>query len=187
MKKNKSKISFENLLNNNRFLLVLSLVIALALWVWVAIDKSPEVQTVITNVPVKINLENSVPQQLGLQIFGKSEFTVDVTVTGKKYILSSLDADDIVIEANTNYVNSAGIKTLQLNAVPSENSDDFDIISLSSTYIDIFFDTYKEVELPLSSNVVTTLKTLVPEECILGDVVFSKSTVIINGKIIRIF
>ena len=181
MKKNKSKISFENLLNNNRFLLVLSLVIALALWVWVAIDKSPEVQTVITNVPVKINLENSVPQQLGLQIFGESEFTVDVTVTGKKYILSSLDSDDIVIEANTNYVNSAGVKTLQLNAVPSENSDDFDIISLSSTHIDIFFDTYKEVELPLSSNVVTTLKTLVPEECILGDVVFSKSTVIING------
>ena len=62
MKNNKSKISFESLLNNNRFLLVLSLVIALAIWVWVAIDKSPEVQTVITNVPVKINLENSVPQ-----------------------------------------------------------------------------------------------------------------------------
>ena len=181
MKNNKSKISFESLLNNNRFLLVLSLVIALAIWVWVAIDKSPEVQTVITNVPVKINLENSVPQQLGLQIFGKSEFTVDVTVTGKKYILSSLDADDIVIEANTNYVNSAGVKTLQLNVVPSENSGDFDIISLSSTHIDIFFDTYKEVELPLSSNVVTTLKTLVPDECILGDVVFSKSTVIVNG------
>lgn len=181
MKKNKSKISFENLINNNRFLLVLSLVMALVIWVWVAIDKSPEVQTVITNVPVKINLENSVPQQLGLQIFGKSEFSVDVTVTGKKYILSSLDADDIVIEANTNYVNSAGVKTLQLNVVPSENSDDFDIISLSSTHIDIFFDTYKEVELPLSSNIVTTLKTLVPDECILGDVVFSKNTVTING------
>ena len=181
MKNNKSKISFESLLNNNRFLLVLSLVIALAIWVWVAIDKSPEVQTVITNVPVKINLENSVPQQLGLQIFGKSEFSVDVTVTGKKYILSSLDADDIVIEANTNYVNSAGVKTLQLNVVPSENSGDFDIISLSSTHIDIFFDTYKEVELPLSSNVVTTLKTLVPDGCILGDVVFSKNTVTISG------
>ena len=85
MKNNKSKkFSFENILDNNRFLMILSFIIAFGLWVWVAIDKSPEIQTVITDVPVKINLENSIPQQLGLQIFGESEFTVDVTVTGKK-------------------------------------------------------------------------------------------------------
>ena len=143
MKKNKSKFSLENLLKNNRFLMFLSFLIALVLWLWVAIDKSPEIQTVITNVPVKINLENSIPQQLGLQIFGKSEFTVDVTVTGKKYILSSLTADDIIIEANTNYVNSAGVKTLQLKVLPSDDSDDFVITNISSTHIEVFFDTYK--------------------------------------------
>lgn len=53
--KNSKKFSFENILDNNRFLMVVSFIIALGLWVWVAIDKSPEIQTVITNVPVKIN------------------------------------------------------------------------------------------------------------------------------------
>lgn len=181
MKKNKSKFSLEKLLNSNRFLVFLSFILASILWLWVAIDKSPEVQTVITNVPVKINLEDSIPQQLGLQIFGKSEFTVDVVVTGKKYILSSLSADDIHIEANTNYVNSAGTKTLQLKVVPSNNSDDFDIINVSSTHIEVFFDTYKEAEFSLTGNVATTLDSIVPEECIMGDLVFSRNSVTISG------
>ena len=181
MKNNVKKFSLENLLNNNRFLMLVSFIIALGLWVWVAIDKSPEIQTVITNVPVKINLENSIPQQLGLQIFGESEFTVDVTVTGKKYVLSNLKAEDIQVEANTNYVNSAGTKTLQLKVSPTYSSEEFTISSVSSTYIEVFFDTYKEVELSLSGEVATNLKTIVPEGCIMGDIVFSKSTVTVSG------
>ncbi len=182
MKNNKNKkFSFENILDNNRFLMILSFVIAFGLWVWVAIDKSPEIQTVITDVPVKINLENSIPQQLGLQIFGESEFTVDVTVTGKKYILSSLKADDIQVEANTNYVDSAGTKTLQLKVSPADNSEEFNISSMSSTYIEVFFDTYKEVEFSLNGDVSTSLKTIIPDGCIMGDIVFSKNTVTVSG------
>lgn len=181
MKNNSKKFSLESLLNNNRFLMVVSFIIALGLWVWVAIDKSPEIQTVITNVPVKINLENSIPQQLGLQIFGESEFTVDVTVTGKKYVLSNLKAEDIQVEANTNYVNSAGTKTLQLKLSPTDSSEEFTISSVSSTYIEVFFDTYKEVELSLSGDVATNLKTIIPEGCIMGDIVFSKNTVTVSG------
>lgn len=179
--KNSKKFSFENILDNNRFLMVVSFIIALGLWVWVAIDKSPEIQTVITNVPVKINLENSIPQQLGLQIFGKSEFTVDVTVTGKKYILSNLKAEDIQVEANTNYVNSAGTKTLQLKVSPTDSSEEFTISSVSSTYIEVFFDTYKEVEFSLSGDIATNLKTIIPEGCIMGDIVFSKNAVTVSG------
>ncbi len=181
MKNNSKKFSLESLLNNNRFLMVVSFIIALGLWVWVAIDKSPEIQTVITNVPVKINLENSIPHQLGLQIFGESEFTVDVTVTGKKYVLSNLKAEDIQVEANTNYVNSAGTKTLQLKLSPTDSSEEFTISSVSSTYIEVFFDTYKEVELSLSGDVATNLKTIIPEGCIMGDIVFSKNTVTVSG------
>lgn len=181
MKNNSKKFSLESLLNNNRFLMVVSFIIALGLWVWVAIDKSPEIQTVITSVPVKINLENSIPQQLGLQIFGESEFTVDVTVTGKKYVLSNLKAEDIQVEANTNYVNSAGTKTLQLKVSPTDSSEEFTISSVSSTYIEVFFDTYKEVELSLSGDVATNLKTIIPEGCIMGDIVFSKNTVTVSG------
>ncbi len=177
----KSGFSFSALIRNNRFLMIASVIIAFALWMWVAIEKSPEVTNVITGIPVQINLENSIPEQLGLQIFGESEFTVDVTVKGKKYILSSLDANDIDVVANTNYVDSSGTKTLQLKITPKDSSDDFTIASSSSTYIEVYFDTYKEVEMALTGNIDSSLESIVPEDCLLGDIVFSKNTVLISG------
>ncbi|MCH5190862.1 MAG: hypothetical protein J1F23_01715 [Oscillospiraceae bacterium] len=178
---NRKKLSFSSFLGNNRVIMIASIIIAFVLWIWVAIEKSPEVQQVITGVPVNIALENSIPEQLGLQIFGESEHTIDVTVTGKKYILSSIDRDDITVEAITNYVDSPGIKTLQLRVSPSNGSDDFVISSVSATYIEVFFDTYKEIEMALQPNISSELETLVPENCLLGDTVFSKGTVIISG------
>ena len=56
-KENKKKLSFSDLLEDKRFLLIFSFVIAFSLWAWVAIEKSPETQRVITGVPVQINLE----------------------------------------------------------------------------------------------------------------------------------
>ncbi len=177
----KNRLSFSDLLEDKRFILIFSFVIAFILWMWVAIEKSPETQRVISGVPVQINLENSVPEQLGLQVFGNSEFTIDVTVKGKKYITSSLSADDIDVVANTSYVDGAGVKTLQLRVTSKENNPDYVITSYSSNYVEVFFDTYKEVELPLVSKIDTKLDSFVPEGCIAGDTVLSMNTVLISG------
>lgn len=178
---NKKRISFSELLKDNRFILAISFVVSLVLWMWVAIEKSPEIQRVISDVPVQINLENSVPQQLGLEVFGNSEFTIDVTVKGKKYVTSSLNADDIVVTANTNYVDSSGVKTLQLKVSQKESNSEYEITSYSSNYIEVYFDTYKEVELPIDGKIETDLKSFVPDGCIVGDTVLSKNTVLISG------
>ncbi len=178
---NKKNLSFTTLFNDKRFMLIISFVISFVLWMWVAIEKSPETQRVITGVPVQINLENSVPEQLGLNVFGNSEFTIDVTVKGKKYVTSSLTADDIEVTANTNYVDSSGIKTLQLKVAQKENDSDYVISSYSTNYIEVYFDTYKEVELPIEGKIETSLANIVPEGCIVGDTVLSKNTVLISG------
>lgn len=178
---NKKNLSFTTLFNDKRFMLIISFVISFVLWMWVAIEKSPETQRVITGVPVQINLENSVPEQLGLNVFGNSEFTIDVTVKGKKYVTSSLTADDIEVTANTNYVDSSGVKTLQLKVAQKENDSDYVISSYSTNYIEVYFDTYKEVELPIEGKIETSLSSIVPEECIVGDTVLSKNTVLISG------
>ncbi len=178
---NKTKLSFNTLLNDKRFMLIISLVISFVLWMWVAIEKSPETQRVITGVPVQINLENSVPEQLGLHVFGNSEFTIDVTVKGKKYVTSSLKADDIEVTANTNYVDGSGIKTLQLKVSPKDSDSDYVISSYSTNYIEVYFDTYKEVELPIEGKIESSLSKIVPDDCIVGDTVLSKNTVLISG------
>lgn len=177
----KNTLSFSDLLKDKRFMLFFSCLLAFVLWMWVAIEKSPETQRVITGVPVQINLENSVPEQLGLSVFGNSEFTVDVTVKGKKYITSSLSADDIDVIANTNYVDGSGIKTLQIKVTPKDSNADYVISSYSSNYVEVYFDTYKEVELPITGVIETELTSVVPDGCVVGDTVLSKNTVLISG------
>lgn len=177
----KSKFSLSGIIRNNRVLGLLSLLISFGLWIWVSVEKSPIVQKVISDVPVNIDLSGSVPEQLNLQIFGDNNFKVDVTVSGKKYVLASLDKDDITVTAATNYVDSSGTKTLQLKYSIADGSEDFDIISLSKSYIEVYFDIYKQVELPLQAEFTNDITSLLPENCILGDIVFSKPTVTVSG------
>lgn len=177
----KSKFSLSDIIRNNRILMLLSLLISFGLWIWVSVEKSPIVQTVISDVPVNIDLNGSVPEQLNLQIFGDNSFKVDVTVSGKKYVLASLSKDDIIVSAATNYVDSSGTKTLQLKYSIADGSEDFDIISLSKSYIEVYFDIYKQVELPLQTEFTKDINSLLPENCILGDIIFSKPTVTVSG------
>lgn len=179
--KKNTKYTLSSLLANNRFLLIASFIISFVLWVWVAIEQSPEVQRVINNVPVSIKYENSVPEKLGLQIFGKSDFTIDITVTGKKYIVSSLKPEDFSVIANTNNADSSGKKILKINVKAKEENSDFYITSYSDSEIEVFFDRYKEVEIPINVNVETSLNSVVPENHIIGDAVSSVDTLIVSG------
>lgn len=177
----KSKITLSSLLNNNRFILILSFLISFVLWMWVAIEQSPEMQKVITDVPVTIKYENSVPEKLGLEIFGSADFTIDITVTGKKYIVSSLKPEDFNVTANTSDADSSGKKTLKLIVKAKEENSDYTITSYSDNEIDIFFDWRKEVELPINVNIESSLTKFVPENHKLGDVVPSVDRIKISG------
>lgn len=176
-----SKFSLSTLINDNRILMILSLVLAFVLWVWVAIAKSPETEKVVTSVPVQINAEKTVTQKYGLEIFGDKNFTVDVSVKGKKYILDMVDRDDIVVQADVSDVYTAGIKTLQLKISTKDNTNEFEISSSSASSIDVYFDTYEEVEKTIKHNISTNLKSLVTDDCLAGDVSFSKETVVVSG------
>lgn len=176
----KVNIGLRSIIYNNKVAMAFSLLLAFAIWIWVAIEKSPVVEVTIASVPVKIDMENSVPAQLNLQTFGQTEYYVDVTVTGKRFIVSALTPEDIVVTAQTNYVDSAGNKSLQLKAV-SANSKDFEISRLSQNYIDVYFDTYKEAEFAIVPQISAPNDQTVIDGCILGDVLFSKNTVVVSG------
>ena len=169
------------LLNDKRVLLIFSVVVAVALWMWITIEKSPEIESVISNVKVHIETENSVPSQLGLEVFGQTDFTIDVVVKGEKYIVKSLRPEDIVVVASTNYVDSSGVKTLQLKVSPKDDNSDFEIVSYSTNYIEVFFDTKKTIEFPVEGIIQQDLSSIIPNDCILGDILLSKDTVSISG------
>ena len=82
----KTKFKLNDLFNNDKFLLFFSLFAALVIWLLVVVNVSPATTRVIQGV--KVNIDSTVPSQFGLEVFGEKEFTVDVTVKGKKYQIS---------------------------------------------------------------------------------------------------
>ena len=104
------KLSLRQLFSNTKFLVVFSIVVAFIFWIVVALEYAPVVENEIKDIPVKIDMNNSVPDKLGLQIFGQSDYTINVTVRGNRYIVGGdlLTADDFEATAQTAYVDSAG-------------------------------------------------------------------------------
>lgn len=102
---------------NNRMVVILSLILSVVIWVFVSIKVSPPQERVIRDVPVKIEMSASV-EAFDLQLFGRKDFKVDVTVVGKRYVVAErlLSADDLIVTASTNYVDSAGKYTLRIDA-----------------------------------------------------------------------
>ncbi len=149
VKKEHSKKTFNDLMNNNKFVLFLSLIIAFLVWIAVAMYASPEESYTIYNIPITVNTENSLVAQKGYKNFWQSDEAIDVTVTGPRYLITTLTPDDIIVTANLNTVASSGISQLALRVGLRQESQDITISQQSKTHVDIYFDAELEKEVNL--------------------------------------
>jgi YbbR domain-containing protein len=176
----KNKKKFAELLHNDKLMLAFSFVAAIIIWLGVVINVSPEMTTTIQNV--KVTIDNTVPSQFGLEVFGDNEFYVDVTVKGKKYQISSLKPEDIKILAQTNNVDSAGIRTLFLKSDQTFGSDDYTVTSISHKSIDVYFDVPKTVQLVIEPDVISNDNVNIVEDGYkTGEINLSETAVNVTG------
>lgn len=180
-KKKSVKIkTFNDLMENNKFVLVLSLVISFLVWVAVAMYASPEESYTIYNVPITIDTQNSLVSQKGYTNFWQSDEKIDVTVTGPRYLITSLTPDDVLVSANLNTVDSAGVSELPLKVSLKENSQDITISEQSKTSVEIYFDTEleKEFDIQLDS---TLMSDKLAEGYLLNSADLTVSSVTLKG------
>lgn len=131
--------AFINIFSNNKVVIIISFVLAVVIWFAYSMTVAPERTRVISDVPVTINLTNSVAEQLGLKAYGYEDITISVEVSGKGYAVGQVTADDIVVGfQNINQIDDAGYKTLQLNVRSDDGS--FNVNSVSPQYIEVYFD-----------------------------------------------
>ncbi len=177
MLKNKNKLSV--LLHNDKLMLIFSFIAAIVIWLGVVINVSPEMTTTIQNV--KVTIDSTVPSQFGLEVFGDNEFYVDVKVTGKKYKISSLNAEDIKIIAQTNSVDSAGMKTLLLKSDQTFGNSDYAISSISQKSIDVYFDVPKTIQMVIEPDIVADDIEIVEDGFKTGEINLSETSVSVTG------
>ncbi len=177
----KSNTKFNAFINNDKAVLTFSFFLAVFVWLAVVVNVSPETTRVIQDV--KVVIDTDVPSQFGLGVFGKSDFTVDVTVKGKKYMISptTLSSEDIVVTAQTTNVDSAGTRTLQLKAESASGSTDYSISSISQKTIDVYFDTTKTIQMVIEPDVVADGFNIVSDGYTTGAINLSETSVTISG------
>ena len=161
----KRLLNLRGLFSNTKFLVVFSTVLALIFWIVVALEYTPIIQNVIEDVPVSIDLNDSTPERLGLKPFSDTDITVDITVEGKRYDVGGkkLTADDFNVEAETAYVDSSGEKALALKVTPKNANAEFEIVGLSTDYINVFFDREATKEINLTPKIISATEEIVDE------------------------
>lgn len=173
----KKRRSFNDLLMNNKFVFVISLLAAVVLWGIVSMTVGDAETRMIENVRVTLEENEDSPYK----IFGYEETFVNVTVKGKKYLVSggALSADDITVTAAGSYVDSAGTKKLKLSASVDKSSE-IKIMSISKSSIEVFFDVPKTGIFPVEA-VLKSDADIVPEGYINEEPILSVSTVTVTG------
>lgn len=136
----KKKFSFYKLMNNDSAIRVMSVIVAIIVWLVVTISVYPNAYKTISDIPINFDMTNSVPEAYSLSIIEGMDKTVSVKVEGIRAKLVKLTKDDFIATPVFAQVNKAGDYKIQIN-ISKVNSDDQDykIIS-SSPKVEMKFD-----------------------------------------------
>lgn len=180
----KRLLNLKGLFSNTKFLVFFSVVLAFIFWMVVAIEYTPVVQTEVKDVPVSVNLEGSTADRLGLRCYGESDIKVNITIEGKRYDVggNKITANDFVVEAETAYVDSAGEKALAVKVTPKNADAEFEIVSLSADYINVFFDREVTKEVTLEPHLNSSAEYVAAEGYMFfEEEIIAKRTVKLSG------
>lgn len=146
----KSKFTLNDIFYNNRILLVFSVIVAVIIWVVIAVEYTPETTVTIKNVPVKVDT-SFLKNTLSLDAYGEEGLKVDVTIVGKRYIVEDDDIiNDIEATANLGSVNHGGetyVLPIEVSSVSTR--PEYEIVSVSVDSVSVFFDVESSKKVPV--------------------------------------
>lgn len=95
----------------------ISILVAIALWVYVDVDKAPDTTKTIRGIPVEFSGESTTLADKSLMLLSGYDTTVDLTVKGPKRELVKIDKDNVRLVASTSSIDSVGVHTLRWDVV----------------------------------------------------------------------
>lgn len=176
-KKKKSRFSLRKLIYNDKYLIIISLLLAITLWCATSMNLSPQTTKTIT-VPVSVDFSDTAAAQLGLKSFGDETIDVDVTISCKKYLAKEITADDLNVYLQTNTVTTNGNFEVPIRVEGKEGSD-FSIVSFYPTVYQAYFDVEEEKVMDIS--VEYENDDFIADGYVMGEAVLSESSVTLKG------
>lgn len=177
----KKKLTIGTVLNNNNYALIFSVIVAIILWLIVAMNFSDQQIATFGEIPVQI--DTTMTQKLDLQMFGQTEFKVTVNVSGKRYEVSpaALSNEDFVVTASTVNVSSAGKYSLPITVRPKEGVRNVEIVSYSPETVDVYFDYNLTENYPVEVQLNSKDNLIAAKGFIDGEPILSTAEVTVSG------
>ncbi len=178
--KNKSKE--KGLLYNNKFLVIFSIVVAIVTWAVVKVNYSEKITRTVSDVSISFD---NILKDTDYVPYLSNDITVNVTVSGKSYNISSnaLNKDDIIVEPVNLFVDSTGYKYVTLSARFADTSilSTAEITKVSPSSIKVFFDRQVTDTFNVEAKLLNSPEDLVDGEYITGQAVPSINVIKITG------
>lgn len=176
-KNEKSKFSMRKLIYNDKYLIIISVLCAICIWIATSMNLSPETTKTIS-VPVTVDFSGSVTEELGIKCYGDESFNVDVTVKAKKYIAKDISSEDLNVQLQTNIVTTVGTHEVPISVSAGENAD-FSVESYYPSVYTAYFDVPEEEEMEIQLNYST--KDYIADGYVGGENLLNESSVIVSG------
>lgn len=153
-RKNKS----DRFWSDRRLNILLSLIIAVFLWIYITMVLVPSTTDTLSGVPVNFTYDSSKYTSLGLDIVNEPAYKVTLNLSGNGSVLGAVEASDFVVYPDYSAVKGAGAQTLSLK-VRILNSDLEGSVTATiekdQRTVDVVFDTVEEKSFPVSIEVGT--------------------------------
>lgn len=145
-------------MRSNTFHLILSVVIAILLWMYVTYEVNPIYETVVKGVQVTCANKSDLFSDGSLEIVGENKkllnggVTVDIRIRGKRNAVSSTGAEDITCTLDMITVNKAGSYNIKPNVEIDKNG--IEIVSITPKNIKFNVESIgqKNVDVVLKTN-----------------------------------
>lgn len=104
--------------SRNKVLQVIaSILVAVAIWAYVDVEKAPERTKTIRDIPVEFSGESTTLADKNLMLLSGYDTTVDLTIKGTKRELVKINKDNVRLVASTSSIDSVGVHTLRWDVV----------------------------------------------------------------------
>lgn len=176
--KKKSGFSFRRLIYNDKYLIIISLILAVVIWVVASINiGTDEAKTVKLNVP--ITLGDEISEQYGMQYYSlQDNIELNVTISGPKYVIGQVTDNDFSVNFDSSSVNRTGVQNIPILVTNNSRTLDFDVTNTYPSSIEAYFDVNKTKTFDVE---VEFDKSKIENGYVFGNPILSESKVVVSG------
>lgn len=129
----------EKYMSSNFFLAILSIIIAVFLWLIISLTQYPSVQKTIEHIPVTLDISGSAATQNGLSVISCDVEEVKVELLGSRTQIGNLNNENLTAYFDADNISNTGTKKLSLK-IKGSSGINFEVKAVYPSKATVVFD-----------------------------------------------